>query len=90
MKATRERMSRAQPTDNQRVVAHTYQHHHPQPYNHGHPQDLPNHAYQHHQEVQVVPPPHPPPHQPNLHHQNHPKHQNKKTSPISRIAESFT
>jgi hypothetical protein len=48
-------MSRAQPPDNQRVVAHTYQHHHPQPYNHGHAQHLPNHAYQHHQEVQVVP-----------------------------------
>jgi hypothetical protein len=70
-KATRDRMSRAQPADNQRVVAHTYQHHHPQPYNHGHAQHLPNHAYPHHQEVQVVPPPLPPPHQPNLHHQNH-------------------
>jgi hypothetical protein len=84
------RMSWEQPADNQRVVAHTYQHHHPQPYNHGHAQHLPNHAYQHHQEVQVIPPPLPPPHQPNLHHQNHPKHQNKKTSPISHIAESFT
>jgi hypothetical protein len=89
-KSTRDRMSRAQPADNQRVVAHTYQHHHPQPYNHDHAQHLPNHAYQHHQEVKVVPPPLPPPHQPNPHHQNHPKHQNKKTSPISRIAESFT
>jgi hypothetical protein len=64
--------------------------HHPQPYNHGHAQHLPNHAYQHHQQVQVVPPPLPTPHQPNLHHQNHPKHQNKKNLPISRIAESFT
>jgi hypothetical protein len=83
-------MSRAQPDDNQRVVAHTYQHHHPQPYNHDHTQHLPNHAYQHHQEVQVVPPPLPPPHQPNPDHQNHPKHQNKKILSISRIAESFT
>jgi hypothetical protein len=88
-KATRDRMSRAQPADNQRVVAHTYQHH-PQPYNHGHAQHLPNHAYQHHQEVQVVPPLLPPLHQPYPHHQNHPKHQIKKISPISRIAESFT
>jgi hypothetical protein len=72
-KATKDRMSRAQPADNQRVAAHTYQHHHPQPYNHGHAQHLPNHAYQHHQEVQVVPPPLPPPHQPNPHHQNHPQ-----------------
>jgi hypothetical protein len=90
MKATRDRMSRAQPADNSRVVAHTYLHHHPQPYNHGPAQHLPNHAYQHHHEVQVVPPPLPPPHQPNIHHQNHPKHQNWKTSLISRIAESFT
>jgi hypothetical protein len=72
-KATMDRMSLAQPAHNQRVVAHTYQHHHPQPYNHGHAQHLPNNAYQHHQEVQVVPPPLPPPHQPNLHHQNHPQ-----------------
>jgi hypothetical protein len=89
-KATRDRMSRAQPADNQRVVAHIYHHHHPLPYNNGHAQHPPNHAYQHHQEVQVVPPSLPPPHQPNPHHQNHPKHQNKKTSPISRIAESST
>jgi hypothetical protein len=33
-KATRDRMSRAQPTDNPRVVAHTYQQL-PRPYNHG-------------------------------------------------------
>jgi hypothetical protein len=37
-KATRDRMSRAQLADNQRVVTHRYQHHHPQPYNHGHTQ----------------------------------------------------
>jgi hypothetical protein len=53
--------------------AHTYQHHHPQPYNHGPAQHLPNHAYQHHQEVQVIPPSLLPPHQPNIHHQNHPQ-----------------
>jgi hypothetical protein len=92
MKATRDRMSRAQPVDNPRVVAHTYQQHLPQPYNHGPAQHPPNHAYHHHQEVQVVPPPLSPPHphQPNIHHPITPKHQNKKTSLISRIAESFT
>jgi hypothetical protein len=47
-KATRDRMSRAQPADNPRVVAHTYQRHLPQPYNHGPAQHPPNHAYQHH------------------------------------------
>jgi hypothetical protein len=61
-KATRDRISRAQPADNPRVVAHTYQHHLPQPYNHDPAQHPPNHAYQHHQEVQIVPPPLPPPH----------------------------
>jgi hypothetical protein len=71
-KATRDRMSRAQPADNPRVVAHTYQQP-PQPYNHDPAQHPPNHAYQHHQEVQIVPPPLPPPHpqQPNIHHPNH-------------------
>jgi hypothetical protein len=34
--------------------------------------------------------PPPPPHQPNIHPPNHTKHPNKKTSLISRIAESFT
>jgi hypothetical protein len=74
MKATRDRMSRAQPADNPRVVAHTYQQL-PQPYNHGPAQHPPNHTYQHHQEVQIVPPPLPPPHpqQPNIHHPNHPQ-----------------
>jgi hypothetical protein len=74
-KATRDRMSRAQPAYNPRVVAHTYQHHLPQPYNHDPAQHPHNHAYQHHQEVQVVPPPLPPlhPHQPNIHHPNHPQ-----------------
>jgi hypothetical protein len=81
-----------QPTTQELSRAHTYQHHLPQPYNHGPAQHPPNLAYQHHQEVQVVPPPLPPPHphQPNIHHPNHPKHQNRKTSPISRIEESFT
>jgi hypothetical protein len=74
-KATRDKMSQAQPADNPRVVAHTYQHHLPQPYNHGPAQHPPNHAYQHHQEVQIVPPPLQPPHphQPNIHHPNHPQ-----------------
>jgi hypothetical protein len=74
MKATRDRMSRAQPADNPRVVAHTYQQP-PQPYNHGPAQHPSNHAYQHHQEVQIVPPPLPPPHpqQPNIHHPKHPQ-----------------
>jgi hypothetical protein len=73
-KATRDRMSRAQPADNPRVVAHTYQQPR-QPYNHVPAQHPPNHAYQHHQEVQIVPPPLPPPHpqQPNIHHPNHPQ-----------------
>jgi hypothetical protein len=90
-KATRDRMSRAQPADNPRVVAHTYQQL-PQPYNHGPAQHPPNHAYPHHQEVQIVPPSLPPPHpqQPNIHPPTTPKHQNKKTLPISRIAESST
>jgi hypothetical protein len=90
-KATRDRMARAQPADNPRVVAHTYQQP-PQPYIHGPAPHPPHHAYQHHQEVQIVPPP------PHLHTRNNktsttpttPKPQSKKTSSISRIAESFT
>jgi hypothetical protein len=50
-KATRDRMSRAQPADNQRVVAHTYHHHHQQLYNNEQIQHPPNHVYQHRQEV---------------------------------------
>jgi hypothetical protein len=61
-KATRDKMSRAQPADNPRVVAQIYQHHLPQPYNHGPAQHPPNQSYQHHQEVQVIPLPLPPPH----------------------------
>jgi hypothetical protein len=89
-KATKDRMARAQPADNPRVVAHTYQQP-PQPYHHGPTLHPPHHTYQHHQEVQIVPPPPPPPHQQqqNIHHPNHPKPQSKKTSLISRIAESF-
>jgi hypothetical protein len=72
-KATRDRMSRAQPADNPRVVAHTYQQL-PPPNNHGPAQHPPNHAYKH-QEVQIVPPPPPPlhPQQPNIHHPHAPK-----------------
>jgi hypothetical protein len=54
-KATRDRMARAQPADNPRVVAHTYQQP-PQPYNHGpapHPHPTPATAKR--------PPPQPPP-----------------------------
>jgi hypothetical protein len=61
-------MARAQPADNQQVVAHTY--HHQQPYYNEQIQHQPNHAYQHHQEVQVLPPP--PPHHPNPPHHNPP------------------
>jgi hypothetical protein len=83
-------MARAQPADNPRVVAHTYQQP-PQPYNHGPAPLPPHHAYQHHQEVQIVPPPSHP------HTINNktsttpttPKPQSKRTSPINRIAESF-
>jgi hypothetical protein len=77
---------RSQPTTPE--LSHTHISN-PQPYNHSPAPHPPHHAYQHHQEVQIVPPPHPPPHQQqqNIHH---PKPQSKKTSPISRIAESFT
>jgi hypothetical protein len=73
-KATGDRMARAQPADNPRVVAHTYQQP-PQPYNHNPAPHPPHHAYQHHQEVQILPPPPPPPHpqQQNIHHPNHPQ-----------------
>jgi hypothetical protein len=86
-KATRDRMARAQPADNPRVVAHTYQQP-PPPYIHAPALHPPHHTYQHHQEVQIVPPPPPLPHQQqqNIHH---PMPRNKRTSPISRIAESF-
>jgi hypothetical protein len=86
-KATKDRMSRAQPADNQWVVAHTY--HHEQQYHNEQIQHQPNHAYQHHQEVQVLPPP--PLHHPNPpHHTPHRKHPNKKTSLSHHITESST
>jgi hypothetical protein len=46
-KATQDRMVRAQPANNQRVVAHTYhpQQYHQQPYHHEQIQHQPNHAY---------------------------------------------
>jgi hypothetical protein len=44
-KATRHRMSRAQPADNQRVIAHTYHHRQQQPYNNEQIQHPPNHVY---------------------------------------------
>jgi hypothetical protein len=46
-KATRGRMARAQPADNPRVVAHTYQQP-PPPYIHGPAPHPPHHAYQYH------------------------------------------
>jgi hypothetical protein len=46
-KATRDRMARAQPADNPRVVAHTYQQP-PPPYNPGPAPHPPHHAYQQH------------------------------------------
>jgi hypothetical protein len=71
-KATKDRMAKAQPADNQRVVAHTYhpQQHHQKPYHNEQIQHQPNHAYHHHQEVQVLPPP--PTHHPNPPHHNPP------------------
>jgi hypothetical protein len=57
-------MSQAQPVDNPRVVAHTYQ-------------QLPRfHLHTRNSKTSTTP--------------TTPKPQNKKTSPISRIAESFT
>jgi hypothetical protein len=83
-------MSRAQPTDNQRVVAHTYHHHHPQPYNGGHAQIHPTTHISTIRRYKLY-------HPRSRHRINRiyttkitPKHQNKKTSPISRIAESST
>jgi hypothetical protein len=85
-------MSRAQPVDNPRVVAHTYQHHLPQPYNHG---PLSIHLTTHTNTTRRYKSYH-------LHHRLYtrisqtsttqitPNHQNKKTSLISHIVESFT
>jgi hypothetical protein len=84
-------MARAQPADNPRVVAHTYQQH-PQPYNHGPAQHPPNHAYQHHQEVQIVPPPLPPPHpqQQNIHHPQAPKQEDFADQPYRGVIYMIT
>jgi hypothetical protein len=80
-----------QPADNPRVFAHTYQQL-PQPYNHGPAQHPPNHAYHTTRRYKSYLP------HSHLHTRNSktsttpttPKPQNKKTSPISRIVESFT
>jgi hypothetical protein len=60
-------MARNQPADDKRVVAHTYHHqqYHQQQFHNEpiHP-NQPNHTYQHHQEIKVLPPP--------PHHQNPP------------------
>jgi hypothetical protein len=91
--ATRDRMARAQPADNPRVVAHTYQQP-PQPYNHG---PAPHHRTTHtnitRRYKSYLPHPHPHPHTSNSKTSTTtttPKPQSKKTSPISRITESFT
>jgi hypothetical protein len=85
-------MSRAQPADNPRVVAHTYQHHLPQPYNHGPAQHhLTTHtkttrryrSYHLHSRLRTRI-------SQTSNTQTTPKRQNKKTSLISRIAESST
>jgi hypothetical protein len=90
-KATRDWMSRAQPADNPRVVAHTYQQL-PPPYNHGPAQHPPNHAYQHHQEVQILPPPLPPPHpqQQNIHHPQAPKQEDFADQPYRGVIHMIT
>jgi hypothetical protein len=84
-------MSWAQPADNPRVVAHTFQQL-PQPYNHDLAQHPPNHAYQHHQEVQIVPPPLPPPHpqQPNIHHPQAPKQEDFADQPYRGVIHMIT
>jgi hypothetical protein len=84
-------MSRAQPADNLRVVAHTYQHL-PQPYNHG---PLSIHLTTHTNTTRRYKSYHPHSHlrtriSQTSTTQTISKHQNKKTSLISRIAESFT
>jgi hypothetical protein len=90
-KATRDRMSRAQLADNQRVVVHTYHQQHQQPYNNEQVQHPPNHAYKHSQEVQVLPPP--PPHHPNPQHHNHPqapKQEDFAKQPYHRVIHMIT
>jgi hypothetical protein len=90
-KATRDRMARAQPADNPRVVAHTYQHP-PQPTTTA---PLRTHRTMHTNITRRYKSylPHPHPHTTNSKTSTTtttPKPQSKKTSPINRIAESFT
>jgi hypothetical protein len=90
-KATRDRMARAQPADNPRVVAHTYQQP-PLPYIHGLAPHPSHHAYQHHQEVQIVPPPPSPPHQQqqNIHHPHAPKQEDFADQPYRGVIHMIT
>jgi hypothetical protein len=80
-KATRDRMARAQPADNPRVVAHTYQHP-PPPYLHRTTHTNTTRKYKSYL-------PHPHLHTSNNKTSTTPMPQSKKTSSISRIAESF-
>jgi hypothetical protein len=84
-------MPRAQPADNPRVVAHTYQQP-PAPYIHAPAPHPPHHAYQHHQEVQIVPPPPPPPHQQqqNIHHPHAPKQEDLADQPYRGVIHMIT
>jgi hypothetical protein len=84
-------MARAQPADNPRVVAHTYQQP-PLPYIHGPAPHPPHHAYQHHQEVQIVPPSPPPPHQQqqNIHHPHAPKQEDFADQPYRGVIHMIT
>jgi hypothetical protein len=90
-KVIRDRMARAQPADNPRVVAHTYQQP-PPPYIHAPASHPLHHAYQHHQEVQIVPPPPPPPHQQqqNIHHPHAPKQEDFSDQPYRGVIHMIT
>jgi hypothetical protein len=88
-KATRGRMAQAQPADNPRVVAHTYQQP-PPPYIHAPAPHPPHHAYQHHPEVQIVPPPPPPPHQQHQNIPNAPKQEDFADQPYRRVIHMIT
>jgi hypothetical protein len=84
-------MARAQPADNPRVVAHTYQ----QPFSHTTTAPLRNHRTTHTNITRRYKSylPHHHPHTSNSKTSTTtttPKPQSKKTSPINRIAESFT
>jgi hypothetical protein len=87
-KATRDRMARAQPADNPRVVAHTYQ----QPPNHTTTAPLRIHRTTHTNTTRRYKSylPHTHLHTSNSKTSTSPMPQSKKTSPISRIVESFT